>query len=57
MAGPAGRQTMSEPKLIRDILREMVDDPDSEVGSTLRQVAGIDEMLANPGNSLEEKSK
>lgn len=48
---------MSEPKLLRDILREMVDDPDSEVGSTLRQVAGIDEMLADPGDPPEEKSK
>lgn len=40
---------MSEPKLLRDILREMVDDPDSEVGNTLKQVPGIDEMLADPG--------
>ena len=45
---------MSEPKLLRDIMREMVDDPDSEVGSTLRQVAGIDEMLANPEDPPKE---
>ena len=47
---------MSEPKLIRDILREMVDDPDSEVGSTLKQVPGIDEMLADPGDPPNTKT-
>lgn len=48
---------MSEPKLLRDILREMVDDPDSQVGNTLKQVPDIDEMLADPEDPPKENSK